>query len=52
MDSDRSTADDPTGDDDVQRVPDAGDDEREAREHIARTGEPDRDDLGNADGAS
>jgi|tagenome__1003787_1003787.scaffolds.fasta_scaffold19824518_2 hypothetical protein len=30
----------------------AGDDERENREHIAKTGEPERDALGNADGAS
>jgi hypothetical protein len=30
----------------------AGDDERENREHIAETGEPNRDALGNADGAS
>lgn len=30
----------------------AGDDERENREKIDRTGEPQRDALGNADGAS
>ena len=30
----------------------AGDDERENREHIAKTGEPERDALGNGDGAS
>jgi hypothetical protein len=30
----------------------AGDDERENREHIARTGEPERDALGNGEGAS
>jgi hypothetical protein len=29
-----------------------GDDERETREHIAETGEPQRDALGNASGAS
>lgn len=29
-----------------------GDDERENREHIAETGEPQRDALGNAEGAS
>jgi hypothetical protein len=32
--------------------PTGGDDERENREQIARTGEPQRDALGNADGAS
>lgn len=31
---------------------DAGDDERDNRNHIAETGEPERDALGNADGAS
>ncbi len=30
----------------------AGDDERENREQIARTGEPQRDALGNGEGAS
>lgn len=30
----------------------AGDDERENCKHIAETGEPERDALGNADGAS
>lgn len=30
----------------------AGDDERNNRDHIAETGEPERDALGNADGAS
>ena len=30
----------------------AGDDERENREHIAQTGEPERDALGNGEGAS
>jgi hypothetical protein len=30
----------------------AGDDERENREHIAKTGEPKRDALGNGEGAS
>jgi hypothetical protein len=34
------------------RVPGAGDDERENRQQIAETGEPQRDALGNADGAS
>jgi hypothetical protein len=34
------------------RVPGAGDDERENREEIASSGEPQRDALGNADGAS
>lgn len=29
-----------------------GDDEQENREHIEQTGEPNRDELGNADGAS
>lgn len=30
----------------------AGDDERENREQIAKTGEPQRDELGNTEGAS
>jgi hypothetical protein len=34
------------------RVPGAGDDERENRQQIAESGEPQRDALGNADGAS
>ena len=34
------------------RVPGAGDEERENRTQIADTGEPRRDALGNADGAS
>lgn len=34
------------------RLPGAGDDERENRKQIAETGEPQRDALGNADGAS
>ena len=38
--------------DDEPRVPGAGDDERETREHISQTGEPKTDALGNADGAS
>lgn len=33
-------------------VPGRGDDERENREQIGKTGEPNRDELGNADGAS
>ena len=32
--------------------PDTGDDERDSKEQIARTGEPPRDALGNGDGAS
>ena len=37
---------------DKDRVPGAGDDERENREEIASSGEPQRDALGNAEGAS
>jgi len=36
----------------AKEVPGRGDDERENREHIEQTGEPKRDALGNADGAS
>jgi hypothetical protein len=39
-------------DDGDARVPGAGDDEGQNREQIAETGEPQRDALGNADGAS
>jgi hypothetical protein len=38
--------------DDKTVVPDRGDDERENREQIEKTGEPKTDKLGNADGAS
>jgi hypothetical protein len=49
-----STQDDKTRDEATDRKSrwDAGDDERENREHIAETGEPQRDSLGNAEGAS
>ena len=39
-------------DDDGAETGKSGDDERESREQIARTGEPKRDALGNGDGAS
>jgi hypothetical protein len=39
-------------DDGEARVPGVGDDEGESRKQIAETGEPQRDALGNADGAS
>jgi hypothetical protein len=39
-------------DDGAARVPGAGDDEGQNRKQIAETGEPQRDALGNADGAS
>ncbi|MHA3703286.1 hypothetical protein ACXR2U_13995 [Jatrophihabitans sp. YIM 134969] len=50
---DRSEGDTPTGGASAtEALAAAGDDERESRENIDRTGEPDRDDLGNGDGAS
>jgi hypothetical protein len=51
-DGDTSTNDDTTPETDQGRTTNAGDDERESREEIKRTGEPQRDALGNADGAS
>lgn len=41
---------DPTAD--GSKSASGGDDERDNREQIERTGEPKRDELGNADGAS
>ncbi len=54
MSTDRATDTDfgnppATGED---RATGAGDDERENRQEVAGTGEPQRDALGNADGAS
>ena len=46
----RDEADTQERDDGEERVPGAGDDERENRKHIADTGEPERDALDNADG--
>jgi hypothetical protein len=40
------------GSDDDLRKPTGGDEERENREHLEQTGEPQEDALGNQDGAS
>ena len=56
MDVDQSNEEtagaDPTRDDDDGNAAVGADDERENREQIANSGEPRRDALGNADGAS
>jgi hypothetical protein len=56
MSTDRTNEADNEGsvrsDDAMPGLPGVGNDERENREHIAESGEPQRDALGNADGAS
>jgi len=56
MSTDRTNGADSDGsdrhDDTMAGLPAVGDEERENREHIAESGEPQRDALGNADGAS